>query len=46
MMQYWMIICDFNLIREPNDRSRPGGDTNNMLLFNSVIEAHDLGKFT
>jgi hypothetical protein len=37
-----MILGDFNLMRNPNDRNRIGGDTNNMLLFNTVIQAHDL----
>ena len=37
---------DFNLIRDSFDRSRPGGDTNNMLAFNSVIQAHDLEEIS
>jgi hypothetical protein len=41
-MKFWMILGDFNLIRDPQDRSRPGGNSNNMLAFNSAILAHDL----
>jgi exonuclease III len=39
---YWMLMGDFNLIRNPGDRNRSGGDSNNMLLFNTVIQVHDL----
>jgi hypothetical protein len=39
---YWMVMGDFNLIRNPGDRNRSGGDSNNMLLFNTVIQVHDL----
>ena len=35
----WMIVGDFNLIRSPEDRNRPGGDVNEMLLFNEAISA-------
>lgn len=41
-MDHWMILGDFNLIRSPNDRSRPGGNVSNMLLFNSTMQAHNL----
>jgi hypothetical protein len=41
-MQYWMIMDNFNLIREPDDRNRRGGDTNNMLIFKILIPSHDL----
>jgi hypothetical protein len=37
-----MILGDFNLIRALEDRNRPRGDTNNMMSFNSIIQAHDL----
>lgn len=33
----WIIMGDFNFIRQPPDRNRPGGDVNNMLLFNEAI---------
>jgi hypothetical protein len=39
-----MILGDFNLIRALEDRNRPRGDTNNMMSFNSVIQAHDLAE--
>ena len=37
-----MILGDLILIICPQDRNRGGGDKNNMLLFNSAIQAHDL----
>jgi hypothetical protein len=36
-MNLWMILGDFNLIRAPEDRNRPGGDSNNMMAFSTVI---------
>ena len=33
----WIIMGDFNLIRTPEDRNRPGGDVNEMLMFNEAI---------
>jgi hypothetical protein len=36
-MQYWMILGDFNLLRARDDKIRPGGDNNNMMLFNTMI---------
>jgi hypothetical protein len=33
----WIIMGDFNFIRKPSDRNKPGGDVNEMLLFNDVI---------
>jgi hypothetical protein len=41
-MKLWMLVGYFNLIREPVNRSKPGGHSNNMLYFNTVIQAHDL----
>jgi hypothetical protein len=38
----WIIMGDFNMIRSSEDRSRPGGNHNIMLMFNSVIHQHDL----
>jgi exonuclease III len=40
--ELWMIMGDFNLIRSQADRNRPGGNVNNMMLFNSLIQLHDL----
>ena len=33
----WIIMGDFNFIRTPEDRNRPGGDVNEMLMFNEAI---------
>jgi exonuclease III len=33
----YMMVGDFNLIRSPQDRNRPGGNVNEMLLFNEAI---------
>jgi hypothetical protein len=38
-MQYWMILGDFNLIK---NRNRLGRYINNMMHFNTMIQAHDL----
>jgi hypothetical protein len=38
----WMVVDDFNLIRSPENRNWPGGDTNEMLLFNDIIHHLDL----
>ena len=38
----WMIMGDFNMIRSTEDRNKPGGNINNMMLFNSIIQMHDL----
>ena len=33
----WILLGDFNLLGSPSDRNRPGGDINEMLLFNEAI---------
>lgn len=33
---------DFNLIRSPENRNRPGGNLSDMLLFNNLINHLDL----
>jgi exonuclease III len=33
----WIVMGDFNFIRKPSDRNKPGGDVNEMLLFNDAI---------
>lgn len=38
----WILLGDFNLIRKPEDRNKPGGDIQEMFLFNSVISSLDL----
>jgi exonuclease III len=30
----WLVLGDFNFMRKPSDRNKPGGDVNEMLLFN------------
>jgi exonuclease III len=35
----WLIVGDFNLIRKPENRNKPGGDVNEMLLFNEAISS-------
>lgn len=36
---HWLVVGDFNLIRKPEDRNRPGGNTSEMLLFNNAISS-------
>ena len=33
----WIIMGDFNFIRSLEDRNKPGGDVNEMLMFNEAI---------
>jgi hypothetical protein len=33
----WLLVGDFNLIRRPNDRNKPGGNVQEMFRFNEVI---------
>jgi endonuclease/exonuclease/phosphatase family metal-dependent hydrolase len=33
----WIIMGDFNFIKNPSDRNKPGGDVNDMFLFNEAI---------
>lgn len=33
----WLVLGDFNLIRYPENRNKPGGDVNNMLAFNEAL---------
>jgi hypothetical protein len=35
-MHLWMIMGDFNLIRGPENRSRTGGDNNNIVVVSST----------
>jgi hypothetical protein len=35
----WLIVGDFNLIRSPENRNKPSGDVNDMLMLNEVISA-------
>lgn len=38
----WVFGGDFNLIRNPENRNKPGGDITEMNLFNEVISDLDL----
>jgi hypothetical protein len=42
MLDIWMMLGDFNLIRSPDNKNRRGGDSSNMLMFNSCIQYLDL----
>jgi hypothetical protein len=33
----WLVLGDFNFMRKPSDMNKPGGDVNEMLLFNEAI---------
>jgi hypothetical protein len=35
--QMWFIVGDFDLIRNPDNRNKPGGDINLMLAFNEAL---------
>lgn len=35
----WLIVGDFNLIRKPEDRNRPGENMGDMLMFNDAISS-------
>lgn len=37
----WVIAGDFNIIRNPSNRNKPGGDLTEINLFNEIIS--DLG---
>jgi endonuclease/exonuclease/phosphatase family metal-dependent hydrolase len=38
----WILLGDFNLIGSPYDRNKPGGCSNEMFLFNDLIQHLDL----
>ena len=38
----WILMGDFNFMRAPSDRNRPGGDVNDMLMFNEAISNQGL----
>ena len=38
----WLFCGDFNYIRAPDNRNKPGGDANDMLTFNDFIHAQAL----
>jgi len=35
----WLVVGDFNLLRKPENRNKPEGDVNEMLLFNDAISS-------
>lgn len=35
----WLLLGDFNLMRSPDNRNKPGGDLTEMFLFNEAISA-------
>lgn len=35
----WLLVGDFNLMRKPENRNKPSGDVNEMLLFNEAISS-------
>lgn len=40
-----LLVGDFNLLRSPDDRNKPGGDVAEMFLFNEAIGAQGLVDF-
>lgn len=38
----WLIVGDFNYIRSPDNRNKPGGNANDMLTFNDFIHSQSL----
>lgn len=38
----WLLIGDFNYIQSPENRNKPGGDVNDMLVFNDFIHSQSL----
>jgi hypothetical protein len=36
--ELWLFLGDFNFIRSPDNRNLPGGDINDIFLFNEVID--------
>jgi hypothetical protein len=40
--ELWFLLGDFNLIRHPENKRRPGGNMNDMMIFNDIISHLDL----
>jgi hypothetical protein len=40
----WMLVGDFNLMRSLDNRNRPGGNVQDMLLFNDIIHHLDVAE--
>jgi hypothetical protein len=41
----WLLVCDFNLMRSPANRKKPGGDLTQMYLFNETISSLGLVEY-
>ena len=35
--EHWLLLGDFNFIRSMDNRNLPGGDVNDIFLFNEII---------
>jgi hypothetical protein len=40
----WIILEDFNLMRKPKNRNKPGGNLSEMLMFNDAISRLGLNE--
>ena len=38
----WLFVGDFNFIRSPDNRNKPGGSVDDMLTFNDIIRQQNL----
>ena len=38
----WLLLGDFNYIRSPDNRNKPGGNPNDMITFNDFIHSQQL----
>jgi hypothetical protein len=41
----WLLLGDFNFIRSPSNRNKPGGDVNDMLLFTHQREGFHMEQY-
>jgi exonuclease III len=44
--KFWIFLCDFNMIRSPENRNKPGGDPHRMLNFHLAISQLGLQEIT
>jgi hypothetical protein len=42
----WLILGDFNFIRSPENRNKPGGNIDDMLIFNDVSRTQNLTELS
>ena len=40
----WMILGDFNLMRRPENRNKPGGNLAEMFMFNDTVTSLGLNE--